>query len=115
MSTHHSSEGPGIPPWTMGWRLRRSLDWAGMTVQDMAEHLELSRSQISRFLNDREDSPRAAYLRAWATRTGVPLDWIVNGNDDPDPDDSHVVTTRGKGSSRSGWLRQMAVPAMSGR
>lgn len=67
-----------IPEWTLPWRLQRSLAHAGMSVEDMAAELGLSRQVLSRWLNDRS-VPRTAYLKLWALRTGVPFDWLTGG------------------------------------
>jgi transcriptional regulator with XRE-family HTH domain len=65
-----------IPPWTQGWRLQRSLSWAGMTTEDMADELGVARSTVSRWCNDK-GRPTKGYLKLWALRTGVPLAWLM--------------------------------------
>jgi transcriptional regulator with XRE-family HTH domain len=65
-----------IPEWTLGWRLQRSLAHAGVSVQEMADELGVSRGTISRWCND-HNRPRRSDLRLWALRTGVPLDWLM--------------------------------------
>jgi transcriptional regulator with XRE-family HTH domain len=69
-----------VPSWTLGWRLRRSLDKEGLTAQQMADVLEVSPSQVSRWLRDKGASPRRVYLREWAERCRVPYDWLVGGS-----------------------------------
>lgn len=64
-----------IPEWTLGWRLKRALDFADLSAQDMAAELGVHVGTISRWMNDRE-TPRRAYMMAWALRTGVPFGWI---------------------------------------
>jgi transcriptional regulator with XRE-family HTH domain len=66
-----------IPEWTLGWRLQRSLAHAGMSIDDMAAELGVSRQTVSRWVNDHVD-PRLGYLKLWALRTGVPLGWLVD-------------------------------------
>lgn len=68
-----------IPPETMGWRLQRSLAFADVSVEQMAAELGVSRSTVSRWLNDR-GTPSLGYLKVWALRCGVPLDWLRHGN-----------------------------------
>jgi transcriptional regulator with XRE-family HTH domain len=68
-----------IPEWTLGWRLNRALGHAGMSTQEMADYLGLSRGMISRFVNDRGRAPRIGYVRLWAERTGVSLQWLLDG------------------------------------
>lgn len=67
-----------IPEWTLGWRLQRSLAHAGVSIDEMAEELGVSRQSVSRWLNE-HGMPRRAYLKLWALRTGVPLEWLVSG------------------------------------
>jgi len=69
-----------IPPWTLGWRLQRALDWAGISVQQMAGELAVSRQTVSGWMNDRH-APRVIYLRAWAARCRVPYEWLVSGDE----------------------------------
>jgi transcriptional regulator with XRE-family HTH domain len=67
-----------IPEWTLGWRLQRSLAHAGIAVEEIAEEMGVSRSTVSRWLNDRGAAPKAAYLKMWALRTGVPFAWLAD-------------------------------------
>lgn len=70
-----------IPEWTLGWRLQRSLTFAEMTVQGMADELGTSRGTISRWCND-HNRPRQSDLKLWALRTGVPFKWLLYGDDE---------------------------------
>lgn len=65
-----------VPEWTLGWRMQRALAHADMTVEQMGEEIGVSRSTISRWLNDRGE-PRIGYLKLWALRCGVPLGWLL--------------------------------------
>ncbi len=66
-----------IPEWTLGWRMQRALAHAEISVEAIAGELGVSRSSVSRWLNDRGAPPRAAYLKLWALRTGVPYEWLT--------------------------------------
>lgn len=70
---------PVIPEWTLGWRLQRSLAHAGISVEQMAAELGVSRSTVSRWMNDRGASPRSIYVRQWARKCGVSLGWVETG------------------------------------
>lgn len=65
-----------IPEWTLGWRLQRSLAHAEISVEEIADEMGVSRSTVSRWLNDRGAPPKAAYVKMWAFRTGVPFAWL---------------------------------------
>lgn len=80
----------GVPDWTTGWRLHRSLVHAHMTIEQMAEEIGVSRSSVSRWINDRA-APRTAYLRLWALRTGVPYAWLLDGTVPDDQEGSRMV------------------------
>ena len=68
-----------VPDWTLGWRLQRSLAHSQVSVEGMAAELGVSRSTISRWLNDHGAEPRLGYLKLWAMRTGVPFSWLAEG------------------------------------
>ena len=93
------------PQLTLGWRLRMALEHAGVTVNEMADVLGIkSRDTMAAWLHDRR-TPRAAYVRQWAVKTGVPYNWLVGA--DPGLDPVSDVPVRG-----SGWiLRRAIVPA----
>lgn len=65
-----------IPEWTLGWRLQRALAHAEISVEEIADEMGVSRSTVSRWLNDRGAPPKAAYVKMWAFRTGVPFAWL---------------------------------------
>lgn len=79
MSTNTDQHGPTVPEWTLGWRLQRALGHAGLTTEAIAQELEVSRSTVSRWMNDHGSAPRALYVKEWALRTGVPYVWLATG------------------------------------
>src|SRR5260221_14572931 len=66
-----------IPEWTLGWRLNRALAHAGISAADMAEDLGVSRATVSRWINDHGAPPRVGYVKLWAMRCGVSLEWVL--------------------------------------
>lgn len=73
-------------------RLRKSLQVADVSVQEMADYLEVSRTTVSRWINGGME-PKRPFLIMWAMRTGVPLSWLVTGrvkNETPSPDGEGV-------------------------
>jgi transcriptional regulator with XRE-family HTH domain len=71
----HAAE---VPPWTQGWRMRRALDHAGITVETMISDLGISRGTASRWLHDK-GPVRDIYLKQWALRCGVAFAWLKDG------------------------------------
>ena len=64
-----------IPEWDLGDRLRKSLRAAGVTVQEIADYLEVNRNTVGNWINGRA-TPSASTIRLWALRCGVPYDWL---------------------------------------
>jgi len=67
-----------VPEFTLGWRLRLSIESAGTSVQQMADDLGYSRSSISRWLNDL-DEPRVGIIAQWCLLTRVDRQWLETG------------------------------------
>lgn len=63
------------PTLTLGWRLRWSLENAGLKQEDMAAQLESHRTTLTRWMHD-EIVPKRLYLKIWAETTGVPFEWF---------------------------------------
>ena len=68
-----------VPEWTLNWRMQRAMAHAGLQIDDLAGELGVSRSTVSRWLNEHGAPPRIGYLKLWAMRCGVPLDWLLSG------------------------------------
>jgi transcriptional regulator with XRE-family HTH domain len=85
-----------IPSLTLGWRLKMSLDYADISVHAMAEMLGVSRATLSRWMSDKGERPKKAYLSQWALATGVPFEWIDTGvvTAIPSPDGGGTRATR---------------------
>lgn len=62
----------------LGDRLSKSLHVAGISTTEMAHELEMSRATISNYLNG-HTKPKRLYLKMWALKTGVPLEWLETG------------------------------------
>lgn len=67
-----------IPTWSMGDRLRKAREDAGLTQQELAEITTISHTSIKNYEAGKR-TPRALYLRAWAEATGVPVEWLETG------------------------------------
>lgn len=64
-----------IPEWTTGDRMRKARRHAQIRTDEMAEQLGCSRTTITNYESGRSE-PTGATLIAWATLTGVELDWL---------------------------------------
>src|SRR5260370_36855122 len=84
-----------IPEWTLGWRLARALAHGGVSVEGMAAELGVSRSTISRWMNDRGAPPRGGYVKLWSQRAGVSVEGVLGG----------APATRGAGATIRPSLR----------
>jgi transcriptional regulator with XRE-family HTH domain len=67
-----------VPELTLGWRLRLAVAHAGISVEEIADEMGVSRSTVSRWANDR-GPVREIYLKQWALRCGVPYEWLNAG------------------------------------
>lgn len=59
-------------------RMRRALRVSDVSVQDMAEYLDVSRGTVSTWINGRI-APSRQTRRLFALKTGVPLEWLETG------------------------------------
>lgn len=93
MST--STEGSSVPQWDLADRLGKSLRVSGLSVQDMADYLEVHRNSVSAWINGRTP-PTGQTVRLWAMRTGVPYRWLRDGiESDPTPPKGGGEVTHG--------------------
>lgn len=79
----------------LGDRLAKSLHVAGISTTEMATELEMSRATISNYLND-HTKPKRLYLKMWALKTGVPLEWLETGRLPEDPETEKAPTPKGE-------------------
>lgn len=84
-----------IPPVTLGWRLRMSMEWAGVKRSELASYIGVDETTITRWTHDKGKAPRRANLLAWSHLTGVPVKWLETGHapdgDTTPPDDGQAV------------------------
>ena len=67
-----------IPVFTIGDRLRKARERTGLSQGDFAAEIDISPRSVSNYESEAV-SPRKLVLKAWALRTGVPLEWIETG------------------------------------
>lgn len=63
-------------------RLRKALRMSNVSVQDMADSLEVSRNAVSNWINGR-NMPRSRDLARFALKTGFPREWLETGRVSP--------------------------------
>lgn len=84
----------------LGDRLSKALHVANVTSNDMAAELDVSRTTISNYLNGRT-KPKGLYMRIWALKTGVPLEWLETGIFPEAPETEKTPTPKGEGDGAS--------------
>jgi transcriptional regulator with XRE-family HTH domain len=67
-----------IPEWTLGDRMRKAMESKGLTVQEISDELGVTRSSASNWIHGRV-VPRKTTLIVWSLKTGVPLEWLLEG------------------------------------
>jgi transcriptional regulator with XRE-family HTH domain len=67
-----------IPSWTLGDRLKKAREFAGLKQPLLASELGIARSSITNYETDRT-TPSKAVIMAWALRCGVPYQWLRTG------------------------------------
>jgi transcriptional regulator with XRE-family HTH domain len=71
-----------LPRWDLADKMRKSLRHAGLSVQDMADYLDVDRSTVSTWINGRID-PSSQTMKLWALRTGIAYTWFCHGSLEP--------------------------------
>lgn len=92
-----------IPRWDLPDRLRKTLRHADVSVQEMADYLEVNRNTISGWINGRH-RPGAAAVKLWALRCGVPYEWLAHG----------IHPREGHGSELKEWAARDSNPEPTG-
>lgn len=65
---------PQLPVWTIGDRLAKARDFAGLNQQHMADQLRISRRSIVR--HESSAAPPRSIVLAYASVTKVPVEWL---------------------------------------
>lgn len=66
-------------------RMRKTLRHTGISVQQMADYLGVSRNTVGSWINGHTPPDRRTIL-LWAMRTGVPVEWLETGQVPTTPD-----------------------------
>lgn len=65
-----------VPTWTLGDRLRKAREHAGLKQTELADEIGIGRSSIINYESDKAVPPRPVLL-AWAVRCAVPYEWLT--------------------------------------
>lgn len=83
----------GVPQWTLGDRLRKARENAGLEQVELAARLGASRKTIGNAERG-QTQPRRSLIMAWALTTNVPVRWLMTGESPSDDDgDSQPLYT----------------------
>lgn len=66
----------------LGDRLDKAMRVAELTIDDMADALDVSRNTIGNYRSGRT-KPSKLQLKEWSVRTGAPLEWLMTGEVGP--------------------------------
>jgi transcriptional regulator with XRE-family HTH domain len=69
-------EGGTTPEFDLPDRMRKAMRDAGISGQDMADYLDVSRTSVTNWTSGRI-TPDTRTLRLWAMRTGVSYGWLT--------------------------------------
>lgn len=67
-----------VPEFDLADRMRKALRQSGVSVQEMADYLDVVRGTVGNWINGRRP-PSKQSLRLWALRTGVDFNWLETG------------------------------------
>lgn len=69
-------------PWsfTFADRLGKALHVSGVSTQEMADALGVTRTTITNYTSGRT-KPSKLQIKEWAFKTGAPIEWLINGID----------------------------------
>ena len=68
-----------IPEFTIGDRLRKARELTGLDQGPFADEIGVSRGTVSNYEAGKTTAIKRLYLRTWAMRTGVPVEWLATG------------------------------------
>jgi transcriptional regulator with XRE-family HTH domain len=68
-----------VPAWDLADRMRKSLRTSGVSVEEMADELDVSRRTVGNWIGGHTE-PSTNHVRQWALRTGIPYTWFCHGD-----------------------------------
>lgn len=67
-----------IPQWTVGDRLRKARETAGIFVEEMATKVGRSRNSVTKY--ERARTVDVNIVRSYADLTDTPMEWLLTGH-----------------------------------
>ena len=74
-----------IPQFTVGDRLRKARELTGLEQGPFAEQIGVSRNTVGNYESGHTTRVKPIVLKAWSLRTGVPVEWLETGAENPRP------------------------------
>lgn len=71
------------PKFDLTDRLRKAREVAGMSQDQLAERMGVSRSTVSNYEAGVTTNPRRIVIKGWAEETGCDYDWLMFGEEAP--------------------------------
>lgn len=92
--TTEMTEGGIIPPVLMKHRLQIARETTGLNAQDFAAEIGVAKNTVYNAENGAR-RPSRLVVRAWAMRSGVPVEWLETGQAPamPGPDGGEYTPT----------------------
>lgn len=70
---------PGVAlEFTLGDRLRKAREHAGLEIQQLAEAVDVHRQSVTRYETD-QSVPKRGTVLLWSMATGVSVQWLETG------------------------------------
>lgn len=67
---------------TLGDRLRKAREVAGLNQTELANSLGIGRRSVSRY-EEGDKEPKRGVVMAWSMATSVPFEWLMTGRETP--------------------------------
>jgi len=64
-----------VPPWTLGDRMRKAREFAGLHQTELAAEIGIGRSSLIKYEKNQAQPPRSVLI-AWALRCAVDYEWL---------------------------------------
>lgn len=75
-----SQENAVVPEWTLGDRLKKAREHAGLSQTELGREIGISLATAMRYETGKVVPPRGMVI-AWALCTGIDLEWLLGGGE----------------------------------